>query len=570
MKGRAAFVIVGALALGACAAPSSFEGLIGGIKQDDSIGAPRPMSPVSVSMVATYRPRLKWQLAGALTGAIVEMSKAKDFPAEGTKSFVASGSELVVPEDLEPGIWFWRLAGTTPGARGTNKSAVWEVLVRGPARFGSSEAPNGSVVDIDADGVPDLLTVGDELEDAYYTMPYEFRGKLTGELELAETPMIIPIAYADRGQAMRPVSVTAGVDFDGDGFSDFAFVTQDNWRAEDPVLTVGATVPGSAKGLDYDRMADLALAFTGIEATLHAAGDVDGDGYGDAIIGGDTVAFVSKGSATGANALAPVFPIRDYPPVKKGRAVLGAFDADGDGTSDIAVAQPKLDLDAWRNGSGVGLNAILPAPVRVGSSTFSAELGGESTDSPPGPDFRKAVLLSSGVSHTAATTHVLSVSQAPTDGATAKSMATGDFNGDGLADVAMVMIDRTSAKVCIYVGSRERYLVDIGCIDGIPDALGIDAITTGDLEGDGQDELLVAGGGKVRSVHFDQGVAPRVDIVADVGRVTAMTTVWPGRPGLTRWAVSAGNVISVFKGTAVEQRLGKPQWVTRGFARTMR
>ena len=73
-------LLAAVLALSACAAPSSYEGLAGGTKEDAAVSAPRPVSPVSVSLIASSRPRLRWDLgnnAGAagsaapLTGAIV-------------------------------------------------------------------------------------------------------------------------------------------------------------------------------------------------------------------------------------------------------------------------------------------------------------------------------------------------------------------------------------------------------------------------------------------------------------------------------------------------------------------
>lgn len=577
-------VALAAIALGACAAPSSFEGLTGGIKMDDSLGAPRPMSPISVSMVATSRPKLKWQLSGSLTGAVVEMSRSRDFLPERTKTFTAIGSELVVPEDLEPGIWFWRLAGTTPSARGSTTSAIWEVLVRGPAKFGSSDAPSGSVVDINGDGIPDLLTVGETPEQGeLLTLPFEMRGNEKGELaEFTET-MSFPLTWAPKGKPPNPISIAAGTDLDGDGFSDFAFASYDDMTegSGDPngIFPWVATIPGSPKGIDYARVNDPLVGLVpGTTPTLASAGDVDGDGFGDLLVGGGQVSFVTRGGALGPAASAAVFPVFDYPPLlTEGRAVLGGFDADGDGIADIAAAQPKLDVKQWRNGFATSPNALGATKNLHTGSTFTSggnkELGGElaGNEAYPPPDFRRAVQLSSGVARISANTKVLSVSRAPADGATAKAMTSGDFNGDGLADVATIMIEAGFARVCVYFGNREQLLVDGGCLDPVSgDALGIDGITTGDLEGDGQDELLVAAAGTIRAVHFDQQGGRHVDVIAEVTRTQGITTVWPGRPGKARWAVSDGATISVYEGTAVKQTIARPSYITRGFGRVMR
>lgn len=571
---RAAFVALAAIALGACAAPSSFEGLTGGIVVDESIGAPRPMSPVSVSMVATSRPKLKWLLSGSLTGAIVEMSKTREFLPSATKTFVGSGSELVVPEDLEAGIWFWRLSGATPAARGTAKSPIWEVLVRGPARFGSSDAPSGSIVDTNADGIPDLLTTGDvsipEL-DELDTLPLELRGDANGELVApSDRAISMILTWSPANKAPVPVTISGGTDFDGDGYSDFAYATYTDWGDGYGPMPVMESMPGSDKGIDQSRPSRVVVGFEPgfLEPTISAAGDVDGDGYGDMIIGGGQVSFVARGGTKTLTSTIPVFPIVDYPSDIRAGAVLGAFDADGDGISDLAVAQPRLNLDVWREGSQTRPDAV---EQRVRFAGTALPEVGETTPDYPMPDFRRAVQLSSGIAKNLESTRFLSVSRAPAEGATAKSMTSGDFNGDGLADVATILIDAAAARVCVYFGSRERFLVDGGCVESTSgDALGIAGIAAGDLEGDGQDELLIASGGKVRAVHFDEHGNRTSEVIAEVPRVASIATVWPGRPNQARWVVSDGTTITMFEGTRAKQRIEMPLDIVRGWGRVMR
>lgn len=574
MKRSAALAVL-AIALGACAAPTSFDGLTGGrgLELDDSLGAPRPMSPVSVSMVATSRPKLKWLLSGSLTGAIVEMSKSKEFLPESTKTFTASGSELVVPEDLEAGIWFWRLSGSNATSRGSLKSPIWEVLVRGPARFGASDAPSGSIVDINGDGIADLLTVGEAPGDReLVTLPFEMHGDAKGELmALTDSKMSLALTWSFDGKPSTPVTIAAGTDVDGDGISDFAYATYEDWDDGYPPDPIVASMPGSRNGLDQSRLSRAFLGFPRdfLEPTVSAAGDVDGDGYGDMIVGGGQVSYVARGAASGMTSSIPVFPIVDYPSDKRAGAVLGAFDADGDGISDLAVAQPRVNLVEWNAGASTRTDAV-EQKIRYGGSPFASQEVGENTPGYPLPDFRRAVQLSSGIAKSLESTKYLSVSRAPAEGATAKSMTSGDFNGDGLADVATVMIEATVARVCVYFGSRDKFLVDGGCIDGIDESLGIAGITAGDLEGDGQDELLIASGGKVRSVHFDEHGGRKIEVVATIAKVASIATVWPGRPNQARWVVSDGNAITLFEGTNIKQRIPSPMYIVRGWGRVMR
>ena len=94
-------LLVAALALSACAAPSSYEGLAGGTKEDAAVSAPRPVSPISVSLVASSRPRLRWDLGNG-TAATPLCERVGRHHAE----------------------------------------LVWEMVVRGPAAHGASDSPS--------------------------------------------------------------------------------------------------------------------------------------------------------------------------------------------------------------------------------------------------------------------------------------------------------------------------------------------------------------------------------------------------------------------------------------------
>ncbi len=551
-------LLVAVLALTACAAPSSYEDLTGGTKEDAAVLAPRPVSPVSVSLVASSRPRLRWDLGGSttaspLTGAIVEMSRTRDF-AKDVKRFEAKGTELVVPEDLELGVWFWRLKGNASGSVGTTTSAVWEMVVRGAAAHGSSDAPTRSMVDMNGDGIGDLYIAGtvdmsdspkspvvggpsalDPPGGAMPTAPMIafYAGDKDGGFALADAVAFDSEAYEG------PVSIGGGADFDGDGITDiirggFTSGVAQGQTFFDVDVIFGTTNTKAPFDLNRGGLLYVASDSTALPS-VREGGDIDGDGYGDAVIGLQDVGFVMLGNAATSGqfqAQQATIPILPSPPNAKSRVAMGAFDANGDGLSDIAFS--------------------LDSTYDPGIRAFAA-----------------------GGSHTQRVTDPVMLDGA--DARLAIALAPGDYNGDGLDDMAIATPVNDTTRICVWFGDREKLLAKGPCVTAPAGDTEFGAsLTAVDLEGDGVDELLAtAKSGSVdgvRVVRLDASGAATVAPIGVPGVGVRLTTIWPGRPGKARWAAVAADEsrVAVFEGSDLRTSLAPTAGVIRGFGRGLR
>ena len=114
-------------------------------------------------------------------------------------------------------------------------------------------------------------------------------------------------------------------------------------------IFAGEPMPTSLSGADAIRQLDEGGGAAGY--ALSSAGDFDGDGFEDLLIGVPTDDDVQNGHAlllygplSGMIEADNASMVLDGDGAENlGHAVLGGFDANGDGISDIAVGAPKSD-----------------------------------------------------------------------------------------------------------------------------------------------------------------------------------------------------------------------------------
>jgi len=264
-------------------------------------------------------------------------------------------------------------------------------------------------------------------------------------------------AYVHMGK-----SVTSAGDINGDGYTDVAVGTPDYTYGLGAVyVLLGSTSGVSATGSTLVGPQN----WESFGTSVAAAGDVNGDGYGDLIIGAPLydysgltdsgAAFLYYGSSTGTLTLG-VSIYGTQASQNLGASVATAGDVNGDGYSDIAVGAPNRDDGTYTDNGKVF--------VYYGAASFSG------TESDNSADWSSADFASG---------RKMGTSVAPA----------GDFNGDGFGDLCATGDGGASTALLVWYGSSTGLAATLSW-GSQPGGYAV-ASTAGDVNGDGYSDLIV-------------------------------------------------------------------------------
>jgi len=380
------------------------------------------------------------------------------------------------------------------------------------ASFGFSVDTAG---DVNGDGYADVI-VGAERYNAGEGAAFVYYGAASGPHAAADWT-----AYGGQAEAKFGTSVATAGDVNGDGYADIIVGAEayDHGQTTEGTARVyygsptglGSTVSWSAEG-------DRDYAYFG--NSVATAGDVNGDGYADVIVGANKygkdqvqegAAFVFHGSPDGLSATANWTAESNQAGAQFGVSVGTAGDVNGDGYADVIIGAPYYDLgsdDAGRAfvyvGSASGLSAMpawTASPSKSGEFGYSVGTAGDVN----GDGYSDVIIGQPGgwayVYHGSASGPNVSpdwtVQGEGYDPQFGASVGTaGDVNGDGFADVIVgaPFYDESKGRAYVYFGSSRGLSATPGwTATGNENnaRFGVSVRAAGDVNGDGYGDIIV-------------------------------------------------------------------------------
>lgn len=296
--------------------------------------APHLLAPISTSYQGPL-PTFRWEIPSDADD--VRMVLCRDRSCGVPIASATGVNEVTLEQELDPGVYFWfavsrRQRADESWVESTEPSPTWEFVVDHsgiPKPLGFGHLP-----DSDGNGRPELM-IGNSSDstitfrDSSMTLMEVTNTGVLGQAQLLRSDYV---SQSGASGASWATTWTFVGDVNGDGYGDA--VTDASNRISDATLRTYLGGPdGFTPGGDLVVVPDSDLGF-GI-SSIAALGDVDADGYADVAVqvAKDRALYVFRGSPTGL--LAPLAPLLFAGTTVPQLRSLG--DVNGDGYPDLLV-----------------------------------------------------------------------------------------------------------------------------------------------------------------------------------------------------------------------------------------
>ncbi|MGQ0501926.1 MAG: FG-GAP-like repeat-containing protein [Panacagrimonas sp.] len=351
------------------------------------------------------------------------------------------------------------------------------------ANFAAGTGPfSVAVGDVNGDGRPDLALANSVSDNVSVLLNTTIVGVASANYAAA----------ASFGASVGPRSI-AVADFNGDGRPDLALA---NYRSASVSVLLNTAAPGAANP-SYAAAANIP---TGAGPQSVAVGDVNGDGRPDLTVANLDASYVSVLlNTTAAGDGAPTYAAAVNLTAGNRTSSVAVGDVNGDGRPDLAVANANSNnVSVLLNTAGPGdpLSYADAVHFAVGNAPIAVAIADVNGDGRP--DLATANFSGNNVSvllnmtDPGATAPVYAIASSFPVGFSPASVAIGDVNGDGRPDLATA--NANTSNVSVLLNSTAPGDASLGYAAAANFAVGNFpySVAMGDVNGDGRADLAVA------------------------------------------------------------------------------